>query len=127
MIERALHALDPEDRSLLFIENVGNLVCPALFDLGEHSKVVVISVTEGTDKPLKYPHMFAAAGLVLVNKIDLLPYVDFDLDLCTRHARSVNPSVQVIPLSATKGDGMETWYQWIDARAADQPASVAQV
>jgi hydrogenase nickel incorporation protein HypB len=127
MIERALHALDPEDRSLLFIENVGNLVCPALFDLGEHSKVVVISVTEGTDKPLKYPHMFAAAGLVLVNKIDLLPYVDFDLDLCTRHARSVNPSVQVIPLSATKGDGMETWYQWIDARAADQPAPVAQV
>ena len=77
--------------SLLFIENVGNLVCPALFDLGEHSKVVVISVTEGTDKPLKYPHMFAAAGLVLINKVDLLPYVDFDLDLCAQHARSVNP------------------------------------
>ncbi len=80
MIERALHTLEPDSGSLLFIENVGNLVCPALFDLGEHSKVVVISVTEGTDKPLKYPHMFAAAGLVLINKIDLLPYVDFDLD-----------------------------------------------
>ena len=80
MIDRALHTLEPDSGSLLFIENVGNLVCPALFDLGEHSKVVVISVTEGTDKPLKYPHMFAAAGLVLINKIDLLPYVDFDLD-----------------------------------------------
>ncbi len=81
MVDRALTRLDPAPGSLLFIENVGNLVCPALFDLGEHSKVVVISVTEGTDKPLKYPHMFAAAGLVLVNKIDLLPYVDFDLDV----------------------------------------------
>ena len=82
MIERALHTLEPEHGSLLFIENVGNLVCPALFDLGEHSKIVVISVTEGTEKPLKYPHMFAAAGLVIINKTDLLPYVDFDLDLC---------------------------------------------
>ena len=78
MVHRALHALDPEPDSLLFIENVGNLVCPALFDLGERSMVVVISVTEGADKPLKYPHMFAAAELVLINKIDLLPYVDFD-------------------------------------------------
>jgi hydrogenase nickel incorporation protein HypB len=117
MIARALHTLEPDDDSLLFIENVGNLVCPALFDLGEHSKVVVISVTEGTDKPLKYPHMFAAAGLVLVNKIDLLPYVDFDMELCARHARSVNPEVEVIPVSATKGDGMENWYQWIDGHA----------
>ena len=79
-----LHALESGAGSLLFIENVGNLVCPALFDLGEHSKVVVISVTEGADKPLKYPHMFAAAGLVLINKIDLLPYVDFDLETCLR-------------------------------------------
>ncbi|MCW2593216.1 MAG: hydrogenase accessory protein HypB, partial [Mycobacterium sp.] len=117
MIERALHTLEPDDDSLLFIENVGNLVCPALFDLGEHSKVVVISVTEGTDKPLKYPHMFAAAGLVLINKMDLLPYVDFDVELCTQHARSVNPDVEIIPVSATKGDGMENWYQWIDAHA----------
>jgi hydrogenase nickel incorporation protein HypB len=116
MIGRALHTLQPDSGSLLFIENVGNLVCPALFDLGEHSKVVVISVTEGTDKPLKYPHMFAAAGLVLINKVDLLPYVDFDLDLCARHARSVNPGVEILPVSATKGDGMDVWIQWIDAR-----------
>jgi hydrogenase nickel incorporation protein HypB len=116
MIERALGVLEPDNGSLLFIENVGNLVCPALFDLGEHSKIVVISVTEGTDKPLKYPHMFAAAGLVLINKVDLLPYVDFDLDLCAQHARSVNPGVEILPVSATKGDGMDAWLQWIDAR-----------
>jgi hydrogenase nickel incorporation protein HypB len=127
MIDRALHTLEPGSDSLLFIENVGNLVCPALFDLGEHSKVVVISVTEGTDKPLKYPHMFAAAGLVLINKIDLLPYVDFDLDLCAQHARSVNPNVEIVPVSATKGDGMDVWYQWIDARASELPTAVAEV
>jgi hydrogenase nickel incorporation protein HypB len=125
MVERALHSLEPESNSLLFIENVGNLVCPALFDLGEHSKVVVISVTEGTDKPLKYPHMFAAAGLVLINKIDLLPYVDFDLNLCVQHARSVNPDVEVLAVSATKGDGMDTWHQWIDARANEIPMAIA--
>ena len=94
MVHRALDALDPAPESLLFIENVGNLVCPALFDLGERSKVVVISVTEGTDKPLKYPHMFAAAGLVIVNKIDLLPYVDFDLEACSGYARSIKPRRQ---------------------------------
>jgi hydrogenase nickel incorporation protein HypB len=127
MIARALHTLAPERDSLLFIENVGNLVCPALFDLGEHSKVVVISVTEGTDKPLKYPHMFAAAGLVLINKVDLLPYVDFDLDLCARHARSVNPNVEIVPVSATKGDGMDVWLQWIDARATELHQTVADM
>lgn len=113
MIERALRRLEPPAGSLLFVENVGNLVCPALFDLGERSKVVVISVTEGTDKPLKYPHMFAAADLVLVNKIDLLPYVDFDLLMCTKYAESVNPGVQVLPLSATTGEGVDRWYRWI--------------
>ena len=113
MVHRALHALDPEPASLLFIENVGNLVCPALFDLGEHSKIVVISVTEGADKPLKYPHMFAAAGLLIVNKIDLLPYVDFDLETCTSYARSVNPSVNILPVSATTGEGVQAWYDWI--------------
>jgi hydrogenase nickel incorporation protein HypB len=127
MIERALRALQPERDSLLFIENVGNLVCPALFDLGEDSKVVVISVTEGTDKPLKYPHMFAAAELVVINKTDLLPYVDFDLELCAQHARSVNPAVEIIAVSATKGDGMENWFEWIAARATKRPTSVAQV
>lgn len=125
MVGRALDALDPEPGTLLFIENVGNLVCPALFDLGEHSKVVVISVTEGTDKPLKYPHMFAAAGLVLINKIDLLPYVEFDLDLCAQHARSVNPNVEILPVSATKGDGMDAWFEWIDARANELHMTVA--
>ncbi|MDT0551168.1 hydrogenase nickel incorporation protein HypB, partial [Streptomyces lonegramiae] len=107
MIHRALESLDPAPGSVLFIENVGNLVCPALFDLGEHSKVVVVSVTEGTDKPLKYPHMFAAAGLVILNKIDLLPYVDFDVETCCRHARSVNPDVTILPTSATRGDGLD--------------------
>src|SRR5262245_39109287 len=124
MVHRALHALDPAFGSLLFIENVGNLVCPALFDLGELSKVVVISVTEGADKPLKYPHMFAAAGLVIVNKVDLLPYVDFDLDKCAGYARSVNPGVNILRLSATTGEGVQSWYDWI-ASQADRSANVA--
>jgi hydrogenase nickel incorporation protein HypB len=114
---RALEALDPDPGTLLFIENVGNLVCPALFDLGEHGKVVVISVTEGTDKPLKYPHMFAAAALIIVNKTDLLPYVDFDLDACTRYAQSLNPGVGVLPVSATTGRGIAQWYDWIECLA----------
>jgi hydrogenase nickel incorporation protein HypB len=113
MMRRALDTLDPPSGTLLFIENVGNLVCPALFDLGERGKVVVISVTEGTDKPLKYPHMFAAAGLVLVNKIDLLPYVDFDLDKCREYAHSVNPGVEILPISVTTGDGVSHWYEWL--------------
>jgi len=117
MTHRALETLQPEPDSLVFIENVGNLVCPALFDLGEQTKVVVISVTEGVDKPLKYPHMFAAAGLVIINKTDLLPYVDFDLDLCASYARSINPDVDLISVSATTGEGMPAWYDWIDARA----------
>jgi hydrogenase nickel incorporation protein HypB len=124
MVHRALHALEPEAGSLLFIENVGNLVCPALFDLGEHSKVVVISVTEGADKPLKYPHMFAAAGLVIINKIDLLPYVDFDLEKCAGYARSVNPGVNIFPLSATTGEGVQDWYHWITSQTTT-PANVA--
>jgi hydrogenase nickel incorporation protein HypB len=117
MVRRALEALDPEPGSLLFIENVGNLVCPALFDLGELSKVVVISVTEGDDKPIKYPHMFAAAGLVIVNKIDLLPYVDFDLETCCGYVRSLNPDADILPMSATSGDGCARWYEWIDVHA----------
>ena len=128
MVHRALHALEPESGSLLFIENVGNLVCPALFDLGEHSKVVVISVTEGADKPLKYPHMFAAAGLVIINKIDLLPYVDFDLETCCGYARSVNPGVNILPLSATTGEGVQAWYEWITSQAgASANADMSQV
>lgn len=117
MVRRALETLHPAQGSLVFIENVGNLVCPALFDLGEHSKLVVISVTEGTDKPLKYPHMFAAAALVVVNKVDLLPYVDFDLNIFGRHVRSINPEAEILPLSATTGDGMSAWFDWIEVRA----------
>jgi hydrogenase nickel incorporation protein HypB len=114
MVARALEALRPADGSVLFVENVGNLVCPALFDLGEQRKVVVISVTEGDDKPLKYPHMFAAADLVVVNKTDLLPYVDFDVDRLTADARSLRADVQVLPVSARTGENLEAWYAWVD-------------
>ncbi|MGI8675708.1 MAG: hydrogenase nickel incorporation protein HypB [Nocardioidaceae bacterium] len=115
MLHRGMDALDPPEGSLLFVENVGNLVCPALFDLGESAKVVIVSVTEGDDKPLKYPHMFAAADLIVVNKTDLLPYVDFDLQRCEHDARSLNPGVTVLPLSVRSGDGMSAWYSWLDA------------
>ncbi len=115
MLYRGLETLNPSSGSLVFVENVGNLVCPALFDLGEARKVVVISVTEGDDKPLKYPHMFAAADLVIVNKTDLLPYVDFDLDRCTSAARSLNPGMQTIALSVRSGDNIDAWYGWLRA------------
>jgi hydrogenase nickel incorporation protein HypB len=117
MMRDALGRLDPDDGSLLFIENVGNLVCPAMFDLGEGGKVVIISVTEGTDKPLKYPYMFAVADLVIVNKVDLMPYVDFDLDACRRHVKAVNPRVDLLALSATRGDNVAAWYDWVADRS----------
>jgi hydrogenase nickel incorporation protein HypB len=117
MVQRAIEALDPTPGSLLFVENVGNLVCPALFDIGERAKVVIISVTEGQDKPLKYPHMFATADLVVVNKTDLLPYVDFDVETFTVYARSLNPGVRVLPLSAKTGAGIDGWYAWLAERA----------
>ena len=113
MVSRALEDLDPEEGSLLFIENVGNLVCPALFDLGELRKVVVISVTEGDDKPLKYPHMFAAADVVVLNKIDLMPYVDFDPDRLVRDARMLNPAIEVLPVSAKTGKNLDLWRAWL--------------
>ncbi|WP_256069337.1 hydrogenase nickel incorporation protein HypB [Streptomyces sp. DvalAA-14] len=113
MMRGALTTLSPAPGSLVLVENVGNLVCPALFDLGERSRVVVISVTEGSDKPLKYPYMFAAADLIVINKIDLLPYVDFDVAQCERYARSVNPHVRVLVVSATTGEGMGDWYGWV--------------
>ncbi|MET8153874.1 hydrogenase nickel incorporation protein HypB [Actinoplanes sp. NPDC049668] len=118
MIAEALDTLNPAPGSLLFIENVGNLVCPALFDLGENGKVVIASVTEGTDKPLKYPYMFAAADLVLINKTDLLPYVDFDLAACRAHIKAVNPAARVLAVSATTGENLESWYTWLDAPLA---------
>ena len=124
MTRGALDVLGPSDDSLVFVENVGNLVCPALFDLGEQGKVVLISVTEGDDKPLKYPHIFAVADLVIVNKIDLLPYVDFDPEVCEKNARSVNPAVQVINLSATSGEGLDRWYRWIADRHRERSSGV---
>jgi hydrogenase nickel incorporation protein HypB len=117
MVERALERLQPPEESVLFIENVGNLVCPAAFDLGEAHKVVVLSVTEGEDKPLKYPDMFKAATLMLLNKVDLLPYLTFDVAKCIEYARRVNPHIEVIQLSATKGDGMDTWLAWVRLHA----------
>lgn len=114
MIGHALETLQPEADSVLFIENVGNLVCPAAFDLGEAHKVAILSITEGEDKPLKYPDMFQAADLMLLNKIDLLPYLNFDVEKCVEYARKVNPQIQVLTVSATSGEGMEQWYQWIE-------------
>ncbi|HEY4017751.1 MAG TPA: hydrogenase nickel incorporation protein HypB [Pseudonocardiaceae bacterium] len=117
MVARGLRELDPPADSVVVIENVGNLVCPALFDLGEAAKLVITSVTEGADKPLKYPHMFRAANLVLLNKIDLLPYVDFDVDRFVADARKLNPDIAVLPLSATKGEGVADWLEWLRSAA----------
>ncbi len=114
MVQQALTMLSPENGSLVFVENVGNLVCPALFDIGEYAKAVVISVTEGDDKPIKYPHMFAAADIVVVNKTDLLPYVDFDLHRFDEQAHSLNPHVTVLPLSVRTGEHLDTWLDWLD-------------
>ena len=122
MLARGLVSLNPLPESLLFIENVGNLVCPALFDLGEHAKVAILSVTEGEDKPLKYPHMFRASQLMILNKIDLLPYVKFDVARCLAYAREVNPDITILQLSATAGTGLELWYEWL-RRAVNTPAS----
>ncbi len=116
MIEWAIHQLPLKDHSLLFIENVGNLVCPALFDLGEDMKVVIISVTEGDDKPQKYPTMFEAASLGVITKTDLLPYVDFDMEECRRLALAVNPALEFHAVSAKTGQGMDTWLNWLRNR-----------
>jgi hydrogenase nickel incorporation protein HypB len=118
MLARALETLDPDRGSVVFIENVGNLVCPALFDLGEAHRVVIMSVTEGADKPLKYPHMFRTADTVLLNKIDLLPYVDFSVDQFAGYIHQVNPATSILRLSATQGDGTEDWYAWLKSRVA---------
>ena len=120
MVDRALDGLAPADGSLLFVENVGNLVCPALFDLGETAKVVVISVTEGDDKPLKYPHMFAAADLVVVNKTDLLPYVDFDLERLRRSTPGAStPACGSCRCRCVTAAGWTDWYAWLDDLARD--------
>jgi hydrogenase nickel incorporation protein HypB len=118
MVRRAAEELAPARGSVLAIENVGNLVCPALFDLGERAKVLVASVTEGDDKPLKYPHMFRASSLVLLNKIDLAPHVAFDAARFAEHARAVNPGVRVLEVSATRCDGLDAWFAWLRERVS---------
>jgi hydrogenase nickel incorporation protein HypB len=124
MVAHGLEELDPPAGAIVFIENVGNLVCPALFDLGERRKVAILSVTEGDDKPLKYPHMFQEADLVLLNKIDLLPYVDFDVERAAAHARDVNPDVSIMTLSTRTGEGLAAWYNWLqNERATLVPTS----
>jgi len=119
MVGHAVESLAPRNDSVVMIENVGNLVCPAAFDLGEAHKVVVLSVTEGEDKPLKYPDMFAAADLMILNKCDLLPHLEFDAALCEANARRVNPSLEVLRVSATKGDGLDAWLDWIREGAGE--------
>ena len=113
MVQHAMGSLDPADGSLVFIENVGNLVCPAGFDLGEAKRVVMLSVTEGEDKPLKYPDIFHAADIILLTKIDLLPYVDFDVEQCISYARRLRPDIPVLQLSARSGAGMDRWCAWL--------------
>ncbi|GAA0785233.1 hydrogenase nickel incorporation protein HypB [Marinobacterium sediminicola] len=128
MVGHAMEQLPHLENGLLYIENVGNLVCPAGFDLGEAAKVVVLSVTEGDDKPLKYPDMFHAARLMVLNKVDLLPYVNFDVEACIEYARRINPEIEVITLSAQTGEGMENWLEWIEHRRQGQTAArVAQL
>lgn len=114
MIHRAIHELHPADNSILIIENVGNLVCPSLFDLGENHRVVIMSVTEGEDKPIKYPNMFMTSQLCIINKTDLLPYVDFDMEKAKEYARQVNPDIQFIEMSATKDLQLDSWIQWLE-------------
>jgi len=116
MVGHGVESFDLAETDILMIENVGNLVCPAAFDLGEDHKVTVLSVTEGEDKPLKYPQMFQASDLMLINKIDLLPYLDFDLEQCKAFAHQVNPMIQIIELSCRSGDGMQQWYDWLSQK-----------
>jgi hydrogenase nickel incorporation protein HypB len=114
MVNKALKRLEPADNSLLMIENVGNLVCPALFDLGESYRVVIMSVTEGEDKPVKYPYMFRTSDLCIINKTDLLPYVDFNMEKAKGYASQVNPELKILELSVKTGEGIELWYEWIN-------------
>lgn len=131
-VGEAYDALNCEPGSVLFIENVGNLVCPAAFDLGEAGKVAILSLAEGEDKPIKYPDMFAASDLMILNKVDLAPYVDFDMDKAEEYARRVNPTIEIIRLSARTGEGFDAWVEWIlatriaaRARADDRPDIMA--
>ncbi|WP_029458778.1 hydrogenase nickel incorporation protein HypB [Solidesulfovibrio alcoholivorans] len=123
-VQEAIKSLDLEDLDILFIENVGNLVCPAEFDVGEDFKITLLSVAEGDDKPEKYPLMFHISAALLLNKVDLLPYVDFDLERASRHARVLNECIEVFPVSARSGEGLDAWYDWLRRRLADKRAAV---
>ncbi|MBN8837769.1 MAG: hydrogenase nickel incorporation protein HypB [Sphingobacteriia bacterium] len=118
MVLHAMQGMKLQDHSVLFIENVGNLVCPAMFDLGEKERIVIISVTEGDDKPLKYPDMFNSSTLCIINKTDLLPYVPFNIEKAKANARKVNPSLSIIELSCTSGQGLNEWYDWIHSKVS---------
>ncbi|MDH5365962.1 MAG: hydrogenase nickel incorporation protein HypB [Cyclobacteriaceae bacterium] len=113
MVYKAFKKMELKDNSILMIENVGNLVCPAMFDLGEQHRVVIISTTEGDDKPIKYPDMFDNSDICIINKIDLLPYVNFDMEKVKDYARRINPNLLFFELSATTGEGMDAWYDWL--------------
>ncbi len=116
MILHAVQGMKPGENTVLMIENVGNLICPAMFDLGEKERVVFMSVTEGDDKPLKYPDMFASATLCLINKIDLLPYVSFDMKKAKAHAWQINPALKILEISCTSGEGLHLWYDWLQSK-----------
>ncbi len=118
MINKAVKKLEIKDNSTLIIENVGNLVCPSMFDLGESKRVVIISTTEGEDKPIKYPDMFASSDICIINKTDLLPYLDFDIEKCKEYALKVNHHLEIFELSVKSGEGMENWYQWLKEQIA---------
>jgi hydrogenase nickel incorporation protein HypB len=117
MVMHAIQGIKPKEDSIFFIENVGNLVCPAMFDLGEKERVVIISVTEGDDKPIKYPDMFHSSTLCIINKIDLLPYVPFSIEKAKDYARQVNPNLEFIELSCTSGEGLNKWYEWLKIKS----------
>jgi hydrogenase nickel incorporation protein HypB len=124
MLASGVDILNPAEGTLLFVENVGNLVCPALFDLGEHRRVVILSITEGEDKPIKYPYIFHSADLLLINKIDLLPHLEFDLAACIDYAKTVNPQLNIICVSAQTGEGFTEWYQWLEQELKDLPQAL---
>ena len=124
MVWHALEDLSPQPGGVVFIENVGNLVCPAAFDLVENAKVVILSATEGDDKPLKYPDMFAAADLMLLSKIDLLPYLDFDADAAIERAKRINPTLETLSVSSKTGEGVQDWLGWVTSRLPSRQKSV---
>lgn len=127
MIDRALEGWELQDLDVLFIENVGNLVCPSSYDLGEHAKIVLFSVTEGEDKPLKYPSIFSKAELCIINKVDLLPYLNFDIGVARENVRKMHPGVDIIEVSCKTGEGLNEWLRWIETRSQAASAQAAAV